>query len=269
VIVDLLKRELAPILGAAWNAIDSEARRVLALNLAGRKIVDFDGPHGWNHAAVNTGRLAIFEREPIPQVSAGLRSVQPLVELRTPMRLAMMELDTIERGAADFDLEEVVSAAERIAMAEDRAIFHGWPDARIPGIVPSSPHTPVVVQDVVHWPRAILDAKEVLRRAGVDGPYALALGPKAHEDLYAASEDGYPIVKRIERTILDGPIVRAPGLDGAVLLSARGGDFALTVGQDFSIGYADRDRAHVELYITESFTFRVLEARAAVHLRHG
>lgn len=266
--MDLLKRELAPILPSAWGVIDAEARRVLALNLAGRKLVDFDGPHGWTHAAVSTGRLAILEHEPLAQVTAGVRKVQPLAELRAPLRLPIMELDSIERGVSDPDLHEVVAAAERIAMVEDRALFHGWPEAGIAGIVPSSPHAPLEVSGPVEWPRAILDAKEVLRRAGVDGPYALALGPKAHEDLYAAAEDGYPIAKRVER-ILDGPIVRAPGLDGAVLLSTRGGDFVLAVGQDLSIGFADRDRHHVELYLTESFTFRVLEGQAAVHLRRG
>ena len=35
--MDLLKRTLAPILPEAWKAIDEEARRVLKLNLAGRK----------------------------------------------------------------------------------------------------------------------------------------------------------------------------------------------------------------------------------------
>ncbi len=265
--MDLLKRELAPILPAAWRAIDAEARRVLALNLAGRKVVDFDGPHGFDLAAVNTGRLALFEQAPVPGASAGLRKVQPLAEVRAPIRLALMELDMIARGALDPDLEAVVEAAERLAHVEDHAIFHGWEAAGIAGLVPSSPHAPLVVREQNDWPRAILDAKEVLRNAGVDGPYALALGSKAHEELYAAAEDGYPIAKRVERSLLEGAIVQAPALEGAVLLSIRGGDFVLTVGQDFSIGFAERERAHVELFLTETFTFRVLEPRAALHLR--
>ena len=47
--MDLLKRQLAPISDAAWEQIDTEARRVLKLNLAGRRVVDFSGPHGWDH----------------------------------------------------------------------------------------------------------------------------------------------------------------------------------------------------------------------------
>ena len=42
--LDLLKRKLAPVLPAAFAAVDAEAARVLKLNLAGRRIVDFRGP---------------------------------------------------------------------------------------------------------------------------------------------------------------------------------------------------------------------------------
>ena len=38
------------------------------------------------------------------------------------------------------------------------------------------------------------------------------------------------------------------------------------MGQDLSIGYAAHDRENVELYITESFTFRILEEKAAIFL---
>jgi uncharacterized linocin/CFP29 family protein len=48
----------------------------------------------------------------------------------------------------------------------------------------------------------------------------------------------------------------------------RGDDFRLTVGEDFSIGYLDHDATTVSLYIEESFTFEVLEPRAAVRLRY-
>lgn len=264
--MDLLKRELAPILPEAWRLIDAEASRVLKLNLAGRKLVDFKGPFGWRFGAVNTGRLRLLDEHPIEGVSAGLRVVQPLVEIRTPIFLDTMELDMVARGADDPDLAGVVHAAERAARVEDHAIFNGYPEGSIAGILPSSPHTPITVEGAGSWPAAIVRAKEVLRTAGISGPYALAMGPSVYDELSAASEDGYPIRKRIERQIIDGPFVWAPALKGAVLLSIRGGDFELSVGQDLSIGFASYERSRIELYLTESFTFRVLEPAAAVHL---
>ncbi len=265
--MNLLKRELAPILPEAFAAIDAEAKRVLKLSLAGRKLVDFRGPFGWKYAAVNTGHLKVLGDSGIADVAVGVRDVKPLAELRTPIVLQIMDLDTVARGADDPDLRNVVNAAEAIARAEDSAIFNGYAPAGIQGIIPASPHAPVAVGDITHWPQAIVTAKEMLRGAGIGGPYALALGRAAYDELTAGSEDGYPLKKRVERTLIDGPLVWAPSVEGAVLLSVRGGDYELTVGQDLSVGYAYHDKTTVELYLTESFTFRVLEPAAAVLLK--
>jgi uncharacterized linocin/CFP29 family protein len=268
--MDLLKRTLAPITTEAWAQIDDEARRVLALHLAGRKLVDFSGPHGWQLGGVNTGRLKHLEHETIAGVGHAIRDVRPLVELRSPIVLPILELDYAARGARDLDLDPVIQTAERVASAEDTAIFHGFADGRIRGIIEASPHEPVVVGRALDWPRALTAAKEVLRLAGINGPYALAAGLEPYAELAATGDDGYPLRKRIEENILDSEIVWAPAVKGgAVLMSTRGGDYELTVGQDLSIGYAGSDRAKVELYLTESFTFRVLENKAAIFLRRG
>ena len=267
--MDLLKRELAPITSDAWEQIDEEARRVLELHLADRKLVDFSGPHGWTLGGVNTGRLHHIEKPPIAGVGHAIRDVRPLVELRAPIALPILELDYAARGARDLDLDPVIQAAEKIAGAEDSAIFHGFADGKIQGIIPASPHAPIAVGSPLDWPRALTAAKETLRLAGVNGPYALAAGLEAYSELVSTGDDGYPLRKRIEQ-IIEAPILWAPGVKGgAVLLSTRGGDYELTVGQDLSIGYAGSDRQTVELYLTESFTFRVLEDKAAIFLRRG
>lgn len=265
--MDLLKRELAPILPEAWKLIDAEASRVLRLNLAGRKLVDFKGPFGWSHAAVNTGHLRGLDDLAAIEVAVGLRAVQPMLEIRTRLRLDVAELDAVARGCDNPDLSEVVKAAERIARAEDHAIFNGYEPGGIAGILASSPHAPVIVREATAWPVSVARAKEVLRMAGVSGPYALALGPKAYSEISAGNEEGYPIREHITRQLIDGPLIWAPALDDAVLLSTRGEDFELTIGQDLSVGYAYHERHTVELFLVESFTFRVLEASAAVALR--
>ena len=263
---DLLKRDLAPVTPDALAAVDAEASRVLKLNLAGRRLVDFKGPHGWQLAAVNTGRLEPISGGP-SEVELSLRRAQPLVELRVPMRLSVAELDAVPRGASDPDLTAVVTAAEQAAHAEDSAIFNGLAAAGIKGIIPASPHAPhKLPADVRELPNAILAARETLRQAGISGPYALALAAPIYAQVLAAAEDGYPLAKRITQQVLDGPLVRAPAIQGGVLLSMRGGDYELHVGQDLSVGYAFHDRQNIELYITESFTFRTLEPAAAVTL---
>jgi uncharacterized linocin/CFP29 family protein len=79
------------------------------------------------------------------------------------------------------------------------------------------------------------------------------------------SDHGYPIYEHIAR-VLDGEIVWAPAIDGAFLLTTRGGDFELRVGQDLSIGYLSHDAASIELYFQESLTFLVFTSEAVVPL---
>jgi uncharacterized linocin/CFP29 family protein len=267
--MDVLKRQLAPLLPEAWELIDEEARRVLRLHLAGRKLVGGDGPHGWKHAAVNLGRVKDLEDAPGDGVAAGLRVVRPLVEFRTGMRLDLAELDRVAHGLDTPDLEPVVAAAERMARAEDNALFNGYEAAGIQGLVASSPHEPIEIPEHSdEWPHVVVRAAEDLREAGINGPYALALGGRAFREVSQAAEDGYPIRHRVEN-VIDRTPVWTPALDGGVLMSVRGGDFQLTLGQDHSIGYEGHDRDGVDLFLTESFTFRVLEPAAAVVLRYA
>jgi len=267
--MDLLKRKKAPITDEAWEQVDDEARRVLKLHLAGRKIVDFSGPHGWKLGGVNTGRLGPISKG-VEGVSYAVRVVQPLVEVRVPFTMKIAELDYAARGADDLDLDPVIATAETVAHAEDTAIFHGFEAADITGIIEASPHKPIAVNAILDWPKAVVAGLEVLRAAGVNGPYALALGLQAYDELDADSEDGYPLRRRFAETLPDVSLIWAPALKGgAVLMSARGGDYELTVGQDLAIGYAVHDRTDVELYLTESFTFRVLEEKAAVFLKRA
>ena len=179
--MDLLKREQAPILPEAWEKIDEEARRVLAVHLAGRKLVDFQGPYGWEHAAVNTGRIKLLQNKPVEGVHAGLRRVQPLVELRIPVELDIMELDFIGRGGDDPDLNPIREAAEKIARAEDDAIFNGYEEAGIVGIMQASTHEPIPIPgSPTDYPHVFVHAREILRQDGIDGPYALALCPAVY-----------------------------------------------------------------------------------------
>jgi uncharacterized linocin/CFP29 family protein len=268
--MDLLKRGKAPLTDEAWEQVDNEATRVLKLHLAGRKVVDFSGPHGWKLGAVNTGRLKPIGSGPVDGVAHAVRAVQPLVEVRAPFTMKIAELDDASRGAEDLDLDPVIAVAERVAHAEDAAIFHGYKDAQITGIIEASPHKPIAVDAILDWPKAVVAAVEVLRGAGMNGPYALVLGLQAYDELDAYSEEGYPLRRRIQQSLPDVSFIWAPALKGGgVLLSTRGGDYELTVGQDLSIGYASHDRTDVELYLTESFTFRVLEEKAAVLLKRG
>jgi uncharacterized linocin/CFP29 family protein len=269
--MDELLRGHAPLTDAAWAEIDAQAKRVLEVNLAARRLVEFDGPHGWRHAAVNLGRVRPLEEpEPDPSLEASVREVLPLVELRVPFALSRRELDAIGRGATDTDLQPLVDAATRIARAEDRLVFHGLPAAGVRGIIEATPHAPIQIPEAYEsYPTVVADAVRILRMAGVDGPYAIALGPRCWTGLLQARGRGGSPVLEVVRQVVGGAVVWAPAIDGAVVLSTRGDDFQLTVGQDLSIGYGRHDEAHVGLFLLESLTFRAMTPEAAVWLRYA
>ena len=115
---------------------------------------------------------------------------------------------------------------------------------------------------------AVAAALTKLRDEGVEGPFAVALSEQLYRDLTARTDGGYPILSHVQR-LIDGEVIWAPGLAGGIVISQRGGDFELTVGQDFSIGYLDHTPERVRLYIEESFTFLVLSQQAAIPLTVG
>jgi uncharacterized linocin/CFP29 family protein len=267
--MDHLHRELAPISDKAWGLIEAEATRTLRHFLTARPLVDFSGPHGWGHAAANLGRVRTIEPGTAGEPAAQVRAAQPLVELRVPMEIPRDVIEAADRGAPDPDLATVVEAARRLAEAEDRAVFHGWEAAGVTGITPSSPHDPLTISDNYdEYPGIVARALARLRAAGVGGPYGVALGPRCYTGVIETTEHGgYPVLEHI-RLILGGPIAWAPAVDGAVVLSMRGGDYELVCGQDTSIGYRSHDDAVVELYLEESLTLVVADGRAAVHLAY-
>ncbi|TVP88960.1 MAG: bacteriocin [Thioalkalivibrio sp.] len=264
-----LRRELAPLSEGAWTEIEEETRQTLVRILAARKLVDFEGPLGWDVSAIGVGRIRKL-KAPADGVQAHARRVQPMIEFRVPFQLDLLEMESIERGAKDADLDPVREAARRIAMTEDQAIFHGYADGQIQGICEVSAGEAVSLStDYLQYPNAVVNALNKLRDAGVAGPYAIALGRQCHAGLTTTTTaSGYPVLEHVER-LLDGPIIWAPAVDGAVVLSLRGGDFELSVGQDLSIGYLSHTEKAVRLYLQESMTFRVLAPEAAVPLVYG
>jgi uncharacterized linocin/CFP29 family protein len=263
-----LLHDLAPVPGGAWEQIADEMNRTLRHFLTARRLVDFSGPHGWTKESVVRGRAEEITETPAG-IQGSVRTVLPLVEYRAEFWLERAELDAIDRGAQDADLDPVRDAARRLALAEDTAVFHGNRAALIDGIATSTPHPKLAISDNYRdYPGNAARAVAMLHTAGVAGPYALALGPRCYTGVIETTEmGGYPVLEHL-RLITGGPVLWAPAVDGAVVMSTRGGDFQLTIGEDVSIGYLDHDATSVHLYLEQSFTFQVLTPEAAVHLEY-
>jgi uncharacterized linocin/CFP29 family protein len=260
-----LHRELAPISVAAWAQIDEEASRTIKRHLAARRVVDVQGPKGFDFPAVGTGHRQQIQT-PGDGIEAAQREIKALVEFRVPFELTRQAIDDVERGANDSDWSQVKEAARKIAFAEDRAVFDGYAVAGIQGIRPGTSNPALTLPpDVKGYPGAVAQALNLLRLAGVNGPYALLLGAEPYAAIGGATDHGYPVLQHIQR-LVDGKIIWAPAIEGGVVLTTRGGDFDLTIGQDISIGYLGHSETTVRLYFQETITFLILTTEAVVVL---
>jgi uncharacterized linocin/CFP29 family protein len=260
-----LYRNLAPVTDVAWTEIELEATRTFKRHIAGRRVVDVSDPGGPVTAAVSTGRLVNVEA-PSDGVVAHLRESKPLVRLRVPFALSRLEIDNVERGAQDSDWDPVKEAAKKLAFIEDRAIFEGYAAASIEGIRNASSNKPLTLPaDPREIPDVIAQAISELRLAGVDGPYSVLLSAEVYTKVSETTEHGYPILEHIDR-LVPGDIIWAPAIDGAFVLTTRGGDFDLQLGTDVSIGYTSHDAETVQLYLQETLTFLCYTAEASVAL---
>jgi uncharacterized linocin/CFP29 family protein len=260
-----LHRELAPISDAAWSQIEEETSRTLKRYLAGRRVVDLNGPSGTALSAVGTGHLRAIDA-PGDGIICRQRQVQALVELSVLFDLERQMVDDVERGANDSDWQPAKDAARKLAFAEDRAIFEGYDAAGITGVRQGTSNPKKSLpEDVRKYPQALAEALSQLRLVGVNGPYSILLGADAYTELAETSDYGYPVLEHVKR-LVEGKIIWAPAIEGAFVLTTRGGDLDLHIGQDASIGYLSHTDTHVRLYLQETFTFLYLTSEASVAL---
>ncbi len=267
--MDILKRELAPIPQEAWAEIDEQASRTLKALLSARKVVDVSAPQGPSFPGVPEGRLEYPDPQPNEKLNYGIHKVHHLVETRVNFDLNIREMDNVVRGAKDVDLANLEDAARRIALFEESVVYHGLGQANIKGLKRCSESECLTAGSS---PESLLEtvAEGVTTFAArsVEGPYAFVVGPQLWSRM-SAHFQGYPVKMQAEN-ILGGPVVLSPYLSGefaneAFLVTTRGGDLELVLGQDLAIGYEKHGADTVTLYFTESFTFRILEPAAVIH----
>lgn len=261
-----LHRELAPISDVAWAQIEEEVARTFKRNVGGRRVIDVEGPKGATFSAVGTGHLHAIDTHE-PGLIVRQREVLPIVELRVPFELTREAIDDVERGADDSDWQPAKDAAEKLAYAEDRAIFEGYAAGGIQGLRAGTSNPLLTLPaSAANYPDTIAAALKQLRLVGVDGPYVVVMGAESYTRLSEANDDGYPVIQHIKR-LVETDIVWAPAIQGAFVLSTRGGDFELHLGRDLSIGYASHTATSVQLYLEETLAFRLLTSEAAVAIK--
>ena len=220
-----LHRELAPVSSAAWAQIEEEAARTLKRHLAGRRVVDVNGPSGDACSAVGTGHLAGDRGTAAgrPGPAAAGRPAD-----RTPGAVPGGPGGRGRRGAGRAGLRLAAGQGRRPADRVRRGPGHlrGLPGGADPGHPAATSNPPMTLPaDVLNYPEAIAEALRHLREAGVNGPYSVLLSADAYTAVSETRDHGYPIHEHIKR-LISGEIIWAPAIEGAFVLTTRGGDFA-------------------------------------------
>lgn len=263
--MDLFKRNLAPITDEAWEQIEDQAKTGLKNLLTARKIIDVEGPAGWNFAGTPTGRMKLVEPDKEKGFCYGVRQVLPVVEPRVSFSLNIWELDNASRGAEDIDLENLTEAVNKIASFEEKAIYNGLPDAGIDGLLQAAEEKITLPKEPAKWLVSVTEGVLKMKDKAIEGPYSLVLPPAAWKTIKYYAEC-YPLLPQLKE-ILQGEIILSNFIDSGLLVSTRGGDFLMTLGTDYSIGYEHHNHKEVTLFITESFTFKILEPNAAIKVQ--
>ncbi|MFP4115132.1 MAG: family 1 encapsulin nanocompartment shell protein [Spirochaetota bacterium] len=267
--MDLRKRSLAPLSDSAWSFLEENARDIITANLSARRIVDVIGPLGWDHSAVSLGRLEVPSNAKgvkapaqggASEVGFGVRMVKPLVESRIAFSLSRWEMDNIARGSLDADIAPLEEAAKKIAIFEEHAIYNGLELGSIEGLTAVGEHT--LKKGDASYLGVIAHAVDILKRSSIGGPYDVVFPTERWQELLESSH-GYPLEKQI-RYVAAGSVIPSPNVENLYVVSSRGGDLELTLGQDFTLGFSHADKDGVTLELFESFSFRVLEPRAYV-----
>jgi uncharacterized linocin/CFP29 family protein len=262
--MEWLRRKAAPLSQKAWAEIDDIALSMFKQTVVARRIVDFDGPRGWDHVA---SQLGTFKSAQAPKPSGKARfsipDVMLLTELRADFAVAWADIDIFERVGPRLESHNIEEAARDSALAEDALAFYGT--GGTPGLLTSKETPRVQMSDWSQPGRLVADllsAVEKLDTLSVKGPYEAVMSPHHYYSYLRQTGEGgvYPAAKQLG--IVIAKVYSSASIDGAALFSTRGGDFMITVGGDFSVGYRAHDDKSVHLFCVETVAAQLLTPEA-------
>src|SRR4051794_28316552 len=124
--MEWLRRSAAPLSAKVWKEIDDIAGSMFKQTVVARRIVDFDGPRGWQHVAT---QLGTFKPGAAARASGNDRILRPdimlLTEIRAELRNPWADIDSFERFAPALASKSIEDAAHAVALAEQPVVFYG------------------------------------------------------------------------------------------------------------------------------------------------
>jgi len=250
-----LSREDAPIDAETWTLLDSTMVEAARTILAGRRILEIEGPYG-------LGLKAIPLADCTDDEGMITSPVVPVNLVQKTFLMSKRDLAAYERDRLPLNLDGVATTALACARREDALIFHGA--AGWPGLLTAEDATELKLSSWNSVGKAadeIIKAVTQLDDAGFHGPYSLALSPARFNLLFRRYPQGSTTELEHIREIVTSGIVKAPILaKGGVLIASGRQYLSIVLGQDMSVGFIGPAGSDLEFSVSESLALLIRQA---------
>jgi len=247
VVNKFLDRDGAPLEGKTWNFLDETLIKIAKSQMAGRRVLDIEGPYGLGFKSVSLG-----DEEARDGMTTS--KLLPLINIHRSFNMTKRDLAAFEANGIPPNLSGIANAAMECARLEDDLIFNGMQG--IPGLMNAPGSTEYKLN---RWDEVgtgmddIIRAVTLLDERGFHGPYALALCPSLFNIMLRKYPPGFGTEMDHVKNIVTQGIVKAPVLKQGGMLMACGWQFAcLVIGQDMSLGFVGPDGQDIEFSVSES-----------------
>jgi uncharacterized linocin/CFP29 family protein len=247
-----LAREDAPFGSEVWEVLDSAMTGAAKPQLAGRRLLDIEGPYG-------LGLKSVPLSDSEDKSGYTISQVLPLVYIQKTFTLGTRDLANFEREGVPLDASTVAKVAIECARMEDDLIFNGA--AGVTGLLKAKGAAEIKLSP---WDEVGFAADDAIKsvtaldEAGFHGPYAMALAPSRYNLLYRRYPQGNQTEMQHLTSIVSDGIYKAPILKDGGVVMATGRQFAaIVLGQDLTLGFIGPLGDQLELFISESLTLRI------------
>lgn len=245
----------ADVVDSIQTAALERARGVLTA----RRFLDFEGPIGAGVPSLQVGKIIEDTIGQEGSVGIAARRALAIPTLHTTFRLPIRELQGAQEHQFPLPTQPAEDAAERVAIAEERLVYHGHQDLNVQGVLahPEVPRVPL--SDWGSPAQAIGDiigAADKLDERGAHAPFALVLAPALYNQLFRKYEGSDVLALNHLRRLATGGVYKCYTLErtGALISPDLG---PLVCAQDLQVSYLDMDSNTVRFVVSSGVVLRL------------